>query len=212
MKEKLDKLKKQYDGKSVSQCVKIAKNLNTKMIEQGEKLVDLLWYLEKTKRFKEFAGYEKMAFADFISEVCLIPYNRYKQIAWAYNWYSKESREYGPQTIQKIREAVGVTKVPAVLKEIKTKLNTAKPKAVVKKREIVSDIIKSHTPKKVTNQTDTKAYWKKEAHRWERIAKNHVDEIRELTKEINELKSQLAKNRVPLEAFHQVRELVSANA
>jgi len=205
MKAKLEALKKVYDKKKVHECVKIAKSFNDEMIEKGEQLVRLLWYLEKTNRYKEYDGYEKIGFSVFVDEVCAIAYNRYRQLIYAYNWYPQESKEFGPQVIQSIRSKVGVAALPKVLKEIKQK--TAKIDDPLKKREIVYETIKKYEPKRVKKDEsgDTKAYWRNKHNEL-------LEKYRLLEKETNELRAQLARQRVPLETFLKVREMVGADA
>jgi len=204
MQFKIEELKKRYDKKSVGQCVAEAKSLNEKMIQRGEELVSLLWYLEKTKRFREYKGYEKIAFNVFVFEVCHIPYNRYRQLAYAYNWYPVESREYGPQTIQRIRSKVGVVKIPKVLGEIKKKVS--KITAPEKKREAIEQVIKKYAPpKKTIPSTDTKAYWKS---KYEEL----LEKYKFLEKENDEMRKQLARQRVPLENFMKIRNLIQEDS
>jgi hypothetical protein len=206
MKDQLKELKKKYDGKSVAVCVKTAKNFNQKLIENGRELVLLLWYLEKTKRYKEYKGYEKMPFDVFISEVCLVPYNRYRQMAYAYNWFPEESKKYGPQTIQRIRQKVdSVSKIPKVLAEINKGVEKAKDP--LQKRQVIHNAIEKYSaPPKKSTSSDTKAYWRSEAKRWEKVAGERWEEIRKLNHEINELKSQLAKQSGSVKKFIKIRE------
>jgi len=200
MQFKIEELKKQYDGKSIVECVTEAKTLNEGMIKQGEELVGLLWYLEKTKRFHDYEGYAKIAFKVFVFEICHIPYNRYRQLAYAYNWYPVESREYGPQTIQAIRSSVGVVKIPKVLGEIKKKVSNIT--APDKRREAIAEVIKKYTPpKKVVPATDTKSYWKR---KYEEL----FDKYKLLEKENGEMREQLSRQRVPLENLQKVRDIV----
>jgi len=202
---KLEKLKKNYDDKNISQCIDLAKKFNQQMIEHGEKLVGLLWYLEKTKRYKEYEGYEQLGFDVFISEICYIPYNRYRQIAYAYNWYPKESKEFGPDVIQQVKQAVGVAKTPEILDEIEKKISSIKKP--IKRRKIISDIIQKYKPKRYVSN-DTKSYWKKEAENWKSKYEKAWDEIRTLQKENNELKEQLMKQRLPIENLGEIRKIV----
>ena len=212
--DQLAKMKKKYDGKSVAACVKTAKKFNEKLIENGRELVLLLWYLEKTKRFKEYKGYEKQSFETFLNEVCLVPYNRYRQIAYAYNWFPKEAKKYGPQTIQTIRQKVdSVTKIPKVLKEIDTTVKKLEEKnnvnnkapSPLKTRQVINEVIEKYAKPKTVNKNDTKAYWRAQAKEWEKIASERWDKIQALTKEVNQLREQLARNRKPLENYSKIR-------
>lgn len=122
----LKKMKAEYDKKPITECVGLVKKFNDEMIQRGEQLVGLLWYLEKTKRYKEYDGYKKLDFKVFVWEACHITYNRYRELAYAYNWFPVEAKELGPHTIQMIRDRVGVTNMPKVLSEIKSAVSDVK--------------------------------------------------------------------------------------
>jgi len=198
MKNKFNELEKLYGQKDVKDCVNIANKLYKNILGIGETLFNLLWYLERSKKYKQYDGYDKIGFNVFIYEVCNIPYNRYRQIAYAYNWFPKESKEFGPNVIQEIRDKVGSTKIPVVLKEIKKKTkNVSDPE---KLRAIQHETIKLHTIKKPSKaQVDTKIYWK---NKYEDLWKKY----KLLEKENDEFRKQLAKQRAPMEQFFKLKE------
>jgi len=202
MKYDLKKFTRKYKNKSITECVELAKSYNEEMIQRGEQLVGLLWYLEKTKRFKEYEGYEKLGFKDFVWEICHIPYNRYRELAYAYNWYPQESRELGPQTIQTIRSRVGVMKIPKVLAEIKKAVE--KVNDPLKRREAVNNIIEKHSPPKPKSRTapeDTKAYWKA---KYEKLYADYMA----LLKENKELHEQLERQKGPITAYLSIKDQI----
>lgn len=200
MRYDIKKLKSQYDGKKIGDCVNEVKNLYLKMTEFGEQLVGLLWYLEKTKRYREYDGYKKLEFKIFVNEVCHITYNRYRELAYAYNWYPDESRKYGPQTIQYIRDKVGVIGVPKVLREIDAKTN--KIKDPIKRREAVFNIIEKHSPPKTAKaHEDTKGYWK---NKYEKL----LADFKALQKENNELQAQIERQKPAVSAFMKMQDTV----
>lgn len=198
----MKKLEKEYKEKSVEECVVLAKKLNEEMVKSGENLVGLLWYLEKSKRYQEFDGYKQLGFGVFVSEICHISYNRYRELVYAYNWYPKESRELGPQTIQAIRSKVGVTKIPKVLKEIKA--TTGRIKDPLKKRAAISAVIEKHAvpnSKKIKTIEDTKGYWKR---KYDAL----LEKTRMLEKENQELRAQIERQKAPITAFMDIREKI----
>jgi len=198
----LGTMKKKYDERKIGDCVDLAKTLNTEMIERGEELVGLLWYLEKTKRYQEYDGYNKQVFKEFVWEICKIPYNRYRELAYAYNWFPEESRDFGPTLIQTIRSKVGVTKIPQVLREMKAKASEITDPA--KKREAIYKIIDKYTPKVEPNKTapeDTKAYWRQK----------HDDLLtryKALERENEKLRAQIHRQKAPVKAFLAMKEAV----
>lgn len=198
----LKQLEKQYKEKPIQDCVELAKQWNEEIVKRGEELVGLLWYLEKSKRYHEWDGYKKLPFKVFVWEVCHIPYNRYRELAYAYNWYPVEARELGPTTIQTIRNKVGVVKMPQVLSEIKA--TAAKIKNPEKKREAISQVIEKHAPKpkpKTSPMEDSKAYWKKKYD-------DLMVKYKALEKENDELRERLAKQEGPVKAFLAMKEAV----
>jgi hypothetical protein len=207
MKFDIKQMKKQYDGKPVKDCIDLVKKFNAEMIQRGEELVSLLYYLEKTKRFREDPTYKKLDFKVFVWEACHISYNRYRELAFAYNWFPEESRELGPTTIQTARTKVGVSKLPQVLSEIKA--TTSKIKNPEKKREAVNRVIEKHAPKPTTTATtDTKAYWKQKCAGLEKRLQAVSEENKALKKENADLRAQLDRQKAPVEAFLKVREVV----
>lgn len=211
----MKELEKEYGNKTVEECVNLAKSFHANMVEQSEKLVGVLLYLERTKKYKRFNGYAKHDFKTFLSEVCMIPYNRYRQIVWAFNWYPEEARQWGPQTIQTIRERVGVVKARNVIEEVKATLadkeremaKKAKPKPV-DRREIIHSALNKHAPKVVApaegksgENADTKAYWRRKYY-------DLMDKYNAQSKELAEANRQIAAMRPVVEAWVSVKKNV----
>lgn len=189
----LKKLKAIHDKKPITECIKLVKKFNDEMIQRGEELVSLLWYLEKTKRYQEYDGYKNLDFKVFVWEACHIPYNRYRELAYAYNWFPVESRELGPQVIQSIRSKVGVSKIPKVLSEVKAAV--AKITKPEKRREAIDQVIKKHTPpSKTKSDVDTKAYyWRDRCMKAESKAKSLEGENRTLREQLKRLKETVVR-------------------
>lgn len=204
MKYDLKELEKEYGKKTEIQCVELAKKFNAEMIERGEQLVGLLWYLEKTRRYQKIQGYKGVSFKVFVWEVVHLTYNRYRELAYAYNWFPVEARELGPTVIQTVRERVGVTKLPKVLSEIKQRV--AETKNPEKKREVMEQIIDRHSPEpksRVTAVEDRKAYWKT---KYEEEHALRLKEKAAYEKEIDGLRERLARQEMPVKAFLAMKE------
>ena len=193
----LKTLKLKHDKQPVTECVDIIKRLKGEMDRRGEELVGLLWYLEKTKRWQEHEGYKKLSFNVFVSEVCAMTYNQYRQLAYAYNWYPEEAREFGPKVVQAVRSRVGVLKMPKVLGEIKQKASAISDP--LKKREAIYQVIERHSPK--TEPKDNK-----EVEDWERKYNNLLVRYKALEKENEKLREQLERQKGPVKAFLAMKE------
>jgi len=196
MQYEIEDLKKQFDKEAIVAFVVAVKKLNTEMLERGEELIKRLWYLEKTKRFKEHVGYRKAMFKDFIWEVCHIPYNRYRELAWAYNWFPEESKRLGPHVIQTIRGKVGVLGVPKVIGQIDAAIGKLKDHS--KEREVVNSVIDRLASKVVKKNpdVDTKAYWRQKftaEHKLNLAKDNEIHALREQVAKLKETVIRLTK-------------------
>jgi len=151
-----------------------------------------LWYLEKSRRYQEYDGYKQIPFKSFVWEVCHIPYNRYKSLLLAYNWFPKESEMLGPHVVQAVKAKVGMQNLPKVLKEITKEVGNLSNTG--NQREKIYQVIARHTPaKKEISNTETKTYWKNEA-----LALRV--ENKELIARVKELEAQIERNRPFVEA------------
>jgi len=198
----LKRLKNLYGPKSIDECIGLAKDFNAKTMEHNELLVELLWYLHKTNRFKDYNGYDKHDFSVFIYETFNISYSRYLELKWALHWYPQDSRDLGVHTITEIKNKTKSTvKIPRVIKEIKSELKKIKDPG--KKRAVISGVIEKHTPPpvKTADTTDTKAYWKR---KYDELWKKY----KLVEKENQELRDQVTRLKVTGERYVKVREIV----
>lgn len=200
----LTEMKKRYGNLTAEEAVELVKKLNDDMISRGEELVGLLWYLEKSGLYKQYNGYKKLPFKVFVWEACHIPYNRYRELAYAYNWFPVEAREIGPTVIQTVRNKVGVVKIPMVLGEIKKAIVNIKDPG--KRREAMFNVIAKHIPaskKRVKASEDTKAYWRK---KYEDEHALRLKEKAAFEKEISELEARLAKQEGPVRLYLAMKD------
>ena len=171
-----------------------------KMNSNAKQVMNDLHYLETTKRYKEYNGYQKQEFKVFLWEVCHIPYNRYRELWSAFQFFPKESNLFGPHVVQTVKQAVGATQTPTVLKEIKAEYTRTKK---IPTRKFISQTIEKYAPPKKDNNTgDTKAYWRNRALMFEK-------KLSEARKEIIQLKAQLEKNKPFVEAYLTARPIFS---
>jgi len=172
----------------VKRIIKSYKGMNN----NAKQAMNDLYYLESTKRYKEYDGYKKQEFKVFLWEVCHIPYNRYRELWSAFQFFPKESEIFGPHVVQKVKQAVGATKTPTVLKQIKVEYDRIKK---IPGRKVINHIIEKHSPpKKETDPGDTKIYWRNQSHSFEKKWKA-------AEKTIVELRLQLNRNKPFIEAY-----------
>lgn len=179
-------------NEAITVIVKRIINGYKKMNNNAKQVMNDLHYLETTKRYKEYSGYQKQEFKVFLWEVCHIPYNRYRELWSAFQFFPKESKLFGPHVVQTVKQAVGATKTPTVLKEIKAEFTRTNK---IPTRKFINQTIEKHAPPKKEKDTgDTKAYWRNRALSLEK-------KLSEARKEIAQLKAQLEKNKPFVEAY-----------
>jgi len=192
-------LQKIYSKKSVNKLVKEVQKHNLEAISNGKEVMYRLWYLEKSRRYQEYDGYKKIPFKTFVYEICHIPYNRYKGLLLAYNWFPKESEKFGPHVVQTVKSKVGMQKLPKVLKEITKEVGSLTDPG--KQREKIYQVIDRHTPIKKENiGNDTKVYWRNKALDVEKRYKELEAENKELIATIKELQEQIERQKPFVEA------------
>jgi len=202
----IKELRKEYDKEKIDAFVESVKSINAEVIDRGKELIKRLWYLEKTKRYREFDDYEKASFKDFLWEICHIPYNRYYELRYAYHWFPKEAEKYGPQTIQKVKTRVGVVRLPETLKEMEKVLVRAKGGF---EREKINEVIDQIAPAKAQPpKSDSKSHWKSMADQYRTKYESLLKSYRLLEKENEKLKEQLERQRTPIETFSAIRNLM----
>jgi len=185
-KEKVDVIVKRI----ISGYKEVNSNLNQVMSD--------LHYLEKTNRYREYGGYQKQEFKVFLWEVCHIPYNRYRELWSAFQFFPKESEMFGPHVVQTVKQAVGAGKTPKVLKEIKGEYDRIKK---IPTRQFINQTIEKYAPPQKGKDTDdTKAYWRDRALSFEKKWKA-------AEKELADLRVQLERNKPFVEAYLTARPI-----
>jgi len=196
-----------YGPKTIETIVEQVKALDKQIVEKGKELIELLWGLERTKRWKEYPGYKDLEFKVFLDEICWIKYNRYNELRYAYQWFPEEVQRYGPHIIQAIKQRVGVVNLPRVLK----KLNTMFPQVETgKQREKLNMYIDTIAPKKKSRTGgDTKAYWRQQAQEYKARLEDALVELRKKNQRIAELQAQVNRQKEPIKRYAAIRELIN---
>lgn len=182
----------------VNVIVKRIINGYKQMNNNAKQVMNDLHYLESTKRYKEHDGYQKQEFKVFLWEVCHIPYNRYRELWSAFQFFPEESEIFGPHVVQTVKEAVGANKTPKVLKEIKGEYDRIKK---IPTRQFINKTIEKHAPPKKEKDTgDTKIYWRNCALSFEKKWKA-------AEKKVVELRLQLEKNKPFLRMYLEAKSI-----
>jgi len=131
-------LKTKYNALSITQIEHLFMKSKKTLAENDKAGVELLFYLELTKRYKENPRYKNSPFKVYLLDVFGIRYNAYYDKRIAYFNFEKEAMEHGTGLITRIKNKCGVGKLKTVLTEIKKKDSVLKKPI---KREQIADII-----------------------------------------------------------------------
>jgi len=117
--ELLGQLKKRHDKRSVTEIEREidAKGLNE--IKAHKNRIIILWYLERTNRWKENKQYRQSTWGTYLKERHMMLENTYLAHLRVYIGFPNETEQYGPELINKIKVKCGVENMPTVLAEFK---------------------------------------------------------------------------------------------
>lgn len=142
----IEQLKKQYNPKPIKEIENEAKKSQAQAKQLQEKMIEILFYLERTQRFKENPVYQKSTFREYLSFEFGMRFSTYHETRLALINFPELSKKYSPQLYRAIKTKCGADEVPRVVEEIKEE---EKKKAKVKKagklpREAIQEIIDRH--------------------------------------------------------------------
>lgn len=188
MSEVLEGLKAKYDQKSAEEIVDTLLTAKKRLKELQKEMILGLFYMERTRRWKEYPGYKNTSWEPFLDDLFKMRPTTYRNLLFAFQSFPVESEMYSPGVVVKIKETCGVENLPKVLREI-----TVKDESLIRpiKREQINKIIEKYalpkTPAKIEDKTD----WR------QRYLAEH--DIRLALERINEeLKNQITKLKAAL--------------
>lgn len=175
-KEKLAELKQQWDGKPIVEIENRIHSAHTNCKKWQKTIAELLFYLEKTSRYRENKAYKDKFFEDYIQDQYGIKMPMYLNWRMVFIKFPVEAEEFGTGTVVEIIKKVGPDKVHTVCEHIRRGADK-------------DSVIAEFTPKK------------KEQQKQEKQARTDVcrtclskdKRIKELEREIRELKAQNEK-------------------
>ena len=77
-----------------------------------------LYYLERTKRFREFSVYRNATFSEYITNKFNLRYGTYNKERFAFIAFPEETIKWGAGLINKIKEICGADKVRTVIEQM----------------------------------------------------------------------------------------------
>ncbi len=134
-------LKKHYDEKPIEELEDLASNATTAWFENGILFINMMFYLERTKRYKENKRFAKSTFEEYIRIRHGLQPKKYYRDRLAYVNYPEETREYGVGFVEKVKNKCGVLNFPKVVKDIKKAEKNKEPLV----QQEINDIIEKHS-------------------------------------------------------------------
>lgn len=198
----LQKLKSRYDDVSVY-LIETTAEVNKNTLEDAQRtLVGILFYLEKTRRYKENATYKRTDFATYLKDRFNITYATYSGLRTAYIKMPKETESFGAGVVLHALRTCK-DKAPDAFKDIR---NAQRGRKTPLPRTTMDEIISRH---KVTAEPrmSTQKDWKATAREWERKYYELLDYSREVEEQ---LQRAIARKEELERKLVQAREVVAA--
>jgi len=142
--ETLEQMKKKYDGKPIDWVIKEAKSHREASCNAHEMFMGKLYYLAKTKRYKENPEYKKMDFTQFLKTEFGMSYQDYHNKIKSLLFYKEAVDEIGLVTTSSVVGAFGKKAEEVLENVLKARAKVNKPE---KKREHTTNVIKAYRDK-----------------------------------------------------------------
>jgi len=137
----LTRLRKKYDDKTLVEVETDIFHLKKTMISAQKGMVEGIYYLQSTERFKEDKTYANSSFELYIKDKFSMLPKTYNDLRIAFHNFREVALEYGPGIVTSIRRTCGAEKMGEVLREIKATDDKAKKPIT---REKMQKIIEKH--------------------------------------------------------------------
>jgi len=148
----IKELKAEYDSKSITEIEQEAKKTQGKAKEIHAEFIEILFYMERTGRYKENALYKNTGFPQYIEFQFGIRWATYHETRLALGNFPDFSKKYSPALVTSIKSKCGAKKTPAVIKQIEAK--QAKRKTPLVREEIQEIVDKYRKPVVVRPKPD----------------------------------------------------------
>jgi len=115
----LDKLKTQYDGATILTIENMATTAANRALSHRKIFIEILFYLERTNRFRENKRFKKATFGQYISDLFYLRYGTYFVERNAFAKHSVEVHTLGIGVVKRIQEKCKTNKLQTVFGAIK---------------------------------------------------------------------------------------------
>jgi len=119
----IEELKKKYDGKPITEIETGCKKLAEKSSSNRKDFILGLYYLERTKRFKENPVYVHSTFEVYIRATYNLRYTTYNKERFGFIAHPSAAQKWGVGLISKIQHVCGAGKVPGIVEKIEMQKN-----------------------------------------------------------------------------------------
>lgn len=182
---KIDDLKKKYDRDPIEQLEKEAGRNLSASVKQRKVFILMLYYLDRTSRFRENPRFKKATFEEYISDMFRLRPTTYNKERMAFVSHPSEAEKLGVGVVAKVRHKCGSLNAGKVLKEIQAIKNPSRDKIEAVIRENSREP-KPKAPKKVTT-----AELEREIAAKDKIIADQNATIKEQYEQIQKLKAAL---------------------
>lgn len=199
-----EKLKLEYDKKSIGEIENGIKSDQLLSLEAKKEMVFALLYLRNTGRYKENPFYKKSSFKNYLLGFFNIRLNTFMEEAAAFTHHEKESLKYGVGLVSKISRQCGAKHEQVVLDEIEKIEKTRKTPI---QRDKIDAIIAKYTPLgKVSAQQSYKTLYQIELKNHEITKQRFFD----VTQELKQAKKQIEKLKKTVLELRPLRDMKEA--
>ena len=209
----LDQLKEKLGNKPINTIVNEAKKFQTDSSNARKEFIMMLFYLQKTYRYREYKTYQKETFETFIKNVFNLNKTAYFDERYAFTQFPEETKEFGPGLVNKVKKKCGgALAVPKVFQEIKEKQATRKKPLKLKDMEEIIEKRTKTVPKEKTSKPSYKEL-ENEIILLNKALDDRNIEIKELTEQNRKLKIsvQSYKEAISKKAFTLIKTPTDEN-
>lgn len=184
--EILDSLKLKFDTVKISEIETFCMFAFSDSQERRKNLILGLYYLERTKRYKENTVYKNSSFETYINNVFNLRYATYNKERFAYIAFPNHATKWGAGLVDKVKRLCGIDKVENIFESIDKIKN-------VNHNQIENIINKNKIIKKIKTEKITKQFLEAENMRKDNVIASQQQIIEDQTRQIMQLMRTIEK-------------------
>lgn len=178
----LDDLKKKYDSAAIGEIETKCEKFSRNAASNRKDLILTLYYLERTRRFRENPVYKSASFKVYLMDKHNLREWTYNKERFAFIAHPEAAAKWGPGLVSKIQTECGADKVPDVVKKIEETKGVNRLK--------IDKIIKANSKPKADQAPvgPTKSEIEAESQRRMQTIAEYIQQIKEKDEQIDKLK------------------------